>query len=108
MGKMNGLGKLIRDEALWVKIVHCFNHRLKLAIKEAFTITTFYHNTDEMLTKFYYLYQKCPKRLQQFRELNDAYKKSIPKSAKAYGTEWVDFKFQAMERLLGNYRPYMT
>ena len=67
MGRMNGLGKLVRDEATWVEIVHCFNHRL-----DAFTTTTFYHNIDEMLTKLYYLYQKSPKRLQQLRELNDA------------------------------------
>ena len=85
-GRMNGLGKLVRDEALWVKIVHCFNHRLELAIKDAFTITTFYHNIDEILTKLYYLYQRSPKRLQQLRELNDAYEKPIPKPAKAYGT----------------------
>ena len=87
MGRMNGLEKLVRDEAPWVKIVHCFNHRLEFAIKDAFIATTFYHNIDEMLTKLYYLYQKSPKRLQQLRELNDAYKKSIPKPAKAYGTQ---------------------
>ena len=105
---MNGPGKLVRDEAPWVEIVHCFNHKLELVIKDAFATTIFYHNIDEMLTKLYYLYQKSPKRLQQLRELNDAYEKSIPKPTKAYGTRWVDFKFQAMERILGNYGPYMT
>ena len=105
---MNGLGKLVRDEAPWVEIVHCFNHRLELAIKGAFTTTTFYRNIDEMLTKLYYRYQKSPKRLQQLRELNNANEKSIPKPTKAYGTQWVDFKFQAMERILGNYGAYDT
>ena len=100
MGRMNGLGKLVRDEAPWVEIVHFFNHRLELAIKDAFTTAKFYHNIDEMLTKLYYLYQKSPKRLQQLRELDDAYEKSIPTPTKAYGTRWVDFKFQAMERIL--------
>ena len=108
MARMNGLGKLVRNEAPWVEIVHCFNNGLELVIKDAFTTTTFYHNIDEMLTKLYYLYHKSPKRLQQLRELNDVYKKSIPKPTKAYGTLWVDFKFQAMERILGNYGPYMT
>ena len=60
MGRMNRLGKLVRHEIPWVKIVHCFNHRLELAIKDAFTTTTFYLNIDEMLTKLYYLYQKSP------------------------------------------------
>ena len=61
-----------------------------------------------MLTKLYYLYQKSLKRLQQLRELNDTYEKSIPKAKKAYWTQWMDFKFQAMERILGNYEPYIT
>ena len=108
MGRMNGLGKLARDEPPWVEIVHFFNHRLELAIKDAFTTAKFYHNIDEKLTKLYYLYQNSLKRLQQLRELNDAQKKSIPKPKKAYGTQWVDFKFQAMERILGNYEPYIT
>ena len=59
MGRMNGLGKLVRDEAPWVEI-------------DTFTTTTFYHNIDEMLNKLYYLYQKSSKRLQKLRELNDA------------------------------------
>ena len=61
-----------------------------------------------MLTKLYYLYQKSLKHLQQLRELTDAYEKSIPNSTKAYGTWWVDFKFQAVERMLGNCEPYIT
>ena len=107
MGRMNGLGKLVRDEAPWVEIVHFFNHRLELAIKDAFTTAKFYHNIDEMLTKLYYFYQKNPKCLEQLRELNDAYEKSISMLTKAYGAWWADFKFQTMEIILGNYGPYM-
>ena len=66
--------------------MHCFNHRLELATKDAFTTFTIYHNIDEMFTKLYYFYQESPKRLQQLRELNGAYEKSIPKQTKAYGT----------------------
>ena len=99
MARMNGLGKLVRDEAPSVEIVHCFNHRLELAIKDAFATTTFYHNIDEMLTKLYYFYQKNPKCLKQLRELNDAYEKSISMLTKAYGAWWVDFKFQYWEIL---------
>ena len=61
MSRMNGLGKLIRDEAPWVEIVHCFNNRLELAIKDAFTITTFSHIIDEMLTKLYIFIRKARK-----------------------------------------------
>ena len=63
MGKHNGLNVLVRNEAPWVEVVHGFNHRLELAIKDAFIKSTFYSNIDKMLSKLYWLYQKSPKRL---------------------------------------------
>ena len=93
MGKHNGLNVLVRDEAPWVEVAHCFNHRLELAIKYAFTQSTFYSNINEMLSKLYWLYQKSPKRLTQLKELSEAFEKSIPKPTKADGTRWIDFIF---------------
>ena len=46
MGKHNGLNVLVRDEAPWVEVVHCFNHQLELAIKDAFIESTFCSNID--------------------------------------------------------------
>ena len=108
MGKHNSLNVLVRDEAPWVEVVHCFNHWLELAIKDAFTESTFYSNISEMLSKLYWLYQKSPKRLTQLKELSEAFEKSIPKPTKADGTRWIDFKFRAMEKVLENHDPYMT
>ena len=75
MGKHNGLNVLVQDEAPWVVVVHCFNHWLELAIKDAFIESTFYLNIDEILSKLYWLYQKSPKRLterieQSFRKID--------------------------------------
>ena len=75
MGKINGLNVLVQDEAPWVVVVHCFNHRLELAIKDAFIESTFYLNINEILSKLYWLYQKSPKRLterieQSFRKID--------------------------------------
>ena len=61
MGKHSGLNVLVRNEAPWVKVVHCFNHRLELAIKDAFNESAFYSNIDEMLSKLYWLYKKVQK-----------------------------------------------
>ena len=52
-----------------------------------------------MLSKLYWLYQKSPKRLTQLKELSEAFETSIPKPTKADGTRWIDFKFQAMEKV---------
>ena len=108
MGKHNGLNVLVRDKAPRVEVIHCSNHLLELAIKDAFIESTFYSNIDEMLSKLYWLYQKSPKKLTQLKELSQAFEKSIPKPAKADGTRWIDFKFQAMEKVLESYGPYMT
>ena len=89
-------------------MVHCFNHRLELAIKDAFNESAFYSNIDEMLAKLYCLYQKSPKRLTELKELSEIFEKSIPKPTKADGTRWIDFKYRAMEKILSNYGPYMT
>ena len=103
-----GLNVLVRNEAPWVEVVHCFNHRLELAIKDAFNESAFYSNIDEMLSKLYWLYQKSPKRLTELKELSEVFEKSIPKPTKTDGTRWIDFKYRAMEKVLSNYGPYMT
>ena len=97
MGKHNDLNVLVRHEAPWVEVVHCFNNRLELAIKDMFLESTFYSNINEMLSKLYWLYQKSPKRLTQLKELSESFEKSIPKPSKADGTRWIDFKFQVMD-----------
>ena len=89
-------------------MVHCFNHRPKLAIKDAFNESAFYSNIDEMLSKLYWLYQKSPKRLTKLKELSEVFEKSLPKPTKADGTQWISFKYRAMEKVLSNYGPYMT
>ena len=89
-------------------MVHCFNHRPKLAIKDAFNESAFYSNIDEMLSKLYWLYQNSPKRLTKLKELSEVFEKSIPKPTKADGTQWINFKYRAMEKVLSNYGLYMT
>ena len=42
------------------------------------------------------------------RALGEAFEKSIPKPTRADGTRWMDFKFQAMEKVLENCGSYMT
>ena len=105
MGINNGLGKLVKDSAPWLKLVHCFNHRIELALKDAFEKT--FSKIENMLTKLYYLYQKSPKRYRELKELSEAYEKTITKPAKAHGTRWIGHKFRAMTKVLSNYGAYI-
>ena len=92
-GKHSRLNVLVRNEAPWVEVVHCFNHRLELAIKDTFNESAFYSNIDEMLSKLYWLYQKSPKRLTELKELSEVFEKLIPKPTKADSTQWINFKY---------------
>ena len=57
MGKHNDLNVLVRDEVHWAEVVHCFNHRLELAIKDVFIESAFYSNINEVLSELYWLCQ---------------------------------------------------
>ena len=71
--------------APWLELVHCFNHRLEFALKDAFDNSPF-GNIDSMLTKLYFLYQKSPKRYWELKELREAYNNTVPQPLKAGGT----------------------
>ena len=68
MGPLNGLGKIVKDSAPWLQLVHCFNHLIKLALKDTFDTLPF-GDIDNMLMKLYYLYEKSPKRYRGLKEL---------------------------------------
>ena len=70
VGVHRGVGTQLMKKALWLKVIHCFNHRVELALKEAFTTINF-KNIEEMLLKLYHLSQKSPKHLRELRELSD-------------------------------------
>ena len=105
LGQFGGLGALIR--APWLGLVHFFNHRIELALKDASENSVF-AKIETMLMKLYYLYQKSPKRYRELKELSEAYEKTITKPTKAHGTRWIDHKYRAMERVLDNYGPYIA
>ena len=56
LGQFGGLGALIKEKAPWLELVHCFNHRIELALKDAFENSAFV-KIETILMKLYYLYQ---------------------------------------------------
>ena len=107
-GQFTGLGARIKASASWLQVIHCFNHRLELAIKDAFEGVPAYASINEFISKLYYLYQQSQKRLCCLRELAEAHDQSIPKPTKAGGTRWIDHKYRAMKNALDHYGIYMT
>ena len=107
MGLHRGLGVLLREQSPWLLIVHCFNHRFELAIKDSFQ-RAFFNEIETFLVKLFYLYKKSSKRLRELWEFSEIYEKSIPKPAKVGGTRWIAHKFRAMAIVLQNYGVFIT
>ena len=49
MGRKRGVATLLKESLPWFEIVHCFNHRLELALKDAFQDIRSFQMIDEML-----------------------------------------------------------
>ena len=95
-GLHNGVGVLMQADWSWLQVIHCFNQLLELAIKDALKNGNF-NKTDEMLMKFYYLYQKSLKHLQELQRIAEPLKMSVPKPSESYGTHWIDHKLTSVK-----------
>ena len=106
-GIHKGLGAKIKEEAGRLQSVHCFNHRLELALKDAFSNFTF-QAVEEFLNEIYSLYQTSPKRYRELQRIAEAYGETIPKRTKAYRTRWINHKLRAMRIGLEHYRSLIS
>ncbi|XP_046852248.1 zinc finger protein 862-like [Xenia sp. Carnegie-2017] len=75
LGSINGLAAKLRKDSPWLLTIHCFNHRLELAVKDAFKGTEF-DEVDELLTKLYYLYQKSAKRYRELKGFSEIFERA--------------------------------
>ena len=106
-GVHNSVGVLMQADLLWLQAIHCYNHPLKLAIKDAFKNDNF-NEIDETLMTFYYLYRKSPECLRELKLIAEAWEKSVPKLSKNYGTHWIDHKLTSMKIMLENDGVYIS
>ena len=95
-GIHKGLGAKIKEEADWLQLVHCFNHCLELALKDAFS-NSWFKAIEEFLNEICLLYQTSPKRYRKLKRVAEAYGETVPKPTKAYGTRWIDHKLWALD-----------
>ena len=98
---------LLKEKDPLIRMIHCFNHPVEAPLKNLFRTTSF-KEVDSMLCKLYYLYQKNPKRLSEFRELFKAYYKTLPKPSKVTGTRWIHHNYRTMELFLTFWPVYVT
>ena len=63
-----GLKGLVERKLTWIFLMWCLAHRIKLAVKDALTGTTF-DFIDKMLLRLYYLSEKSPKKCRELEEI---------------------------------------
>ena len=102
MGKKKGVAARIRLDRPWLVTVHCFNHRLELAVKDAFA-GRYYTDVFDTFTQIYYLYNNSPKRLLELAALAAAMEAHVVKPRKAHGTHWMQHKEAAATAILRSY-----
>ncbi|CAB4039656.1 Hypothetical predicted protein [Paramuricea clavata] len=107
MGVHAGLGAKVCETAPWLVLVHCFNHRIELAIKDAFDASAF-SKIDQMLRVLHSLYNASPKRYRELKQLAEAWETSILKPTKATGTRWIEHKVNAMKIALEHYGAFLS
>ena len=106
-------GGLVQSQCEWMFWMWWMAHRLELAVKDALVGTAF-DAVDDMLLKFYYLYEKSPKKCRELTELVSDLKECIDvdeagiKPIRASGSRWVSHKLNAMRRILSRYGAYTS
>ena len=105
MGNRKGVIKLLKDagQADWIIPVHCFAHRLELAVKDCFK-GTYMDSVVDTLTSVYYFYKGSAKRNKEAQEVADILAEMFLKPEKANGTRWVDHKLRASSKMIKNWK----
>lgn len=102
MGKNRGLATLLKADSPWLVTMHCMNHRLELALKDAFS-QSYVEEIINILTGIYFTYEKSPKRLRDLKTLAEILGESFVKPVRACGTRWAQHKIRACDALLKSY-----
>ena len=61
LGRNTEVATRLQNDRPWLVRVHCFNHRLELAVKDAFA-DTYYDDITRIYNQIYALYHSSPKR----------------------------------------------
>ena len=102
VGRKNGVSTLLQQDQPSLVVVHCFAHKLELALKDAVKKNKLYEKTvNGLLMGIYYFYHKSPlnrsmlKRSQQMLCL-----KSKPLPTRVGGTRWIPHTVRAINNFI--------
>jgi hAT family C-terminal dimerisation region len=103
LGQKKGVAALLKSKSPWLITIHCFNHRLELAVKDSITKHKCFNNVLDLLMTLYNYYHSSPKRLRDVKEVADSLDDHFTKLQRCNGTRWVAFKLKALQSVKKNY-----
>ena len=108
MGIYNGALTLMANERPWLVIIHCVNHRLELAIKDAVKAIPQFQDCDRFYNNIFYLFKNSGKLKTESKEACHVLNITYYPLPKIHGTRFVNRRRKGFTKLLHNWPALIT
>ena len=110
LGSKNGVVARVKRELKrpFIQSVHCSNHRLELAYKDACRRIDLFTKIDSFLLSIYLFYKKSSLNRSKLKEAAKACGQSPLIPTRVGGTRWLPHILRAVDHILRGYIPIMT
>lgn len=99
-GRLNGMVKLMKDDAKHILGIHCICHRLELAIRDTAKTVSFLTELDTKLLELYKMYHYSAKMWEGLQTAGKALAINILKPPSISGTRWIALRERAVNALI--------
>ena len=100
-----GICILFREDREWLTLIHCTNHRLQLAMKDAFLADAAFKEVDKVLLEMYLITRDSGKVKGLLKSIEMRLDVMYVAFAKSDGTRFQNHKYRAIKALIINYIP---
>ena len=100
-----GICILFREDREWLTLIHCTNHRLELAMKDAFLVDAAFKEVDKVLLEMYLITRDSGKVKGLLKSIEMRLDVMYVSFAKSDGTRFQNHKYRAIKALIINYIP---
>ena len=100
-----GICILFREDREWLTLIHCTNHRLQLAMKDAFSADAAFKEVDKVLLEMYLITRDSGKVKGLLKSIEMRLDVMYVAFVKSDGTRFQNHKYRAIKALIINYIP---
>ena len=108
LGIYNGVLTQLKSERPWLVKIHCVNHRLELAIKDAVSSVDEFQDCDRFYLTLYFLMKNSGKLKSELKKASEALNITHYPLPKIHGTRFVNHRRKGFTKLLHNWPALIT